>query len=196
MTEKTAIIILAAGNSSRLGSPKQLLEVSGQKMLTHVVHQACTSHADDVYVVLGSGADLLQPLLSGMDVTTIFNEGWEKGMGNSIKKGIRRIVDKNYDVVIISVCDQPYMTSHVFNKLLSQTGNQEIIASGYSDGNYGPPTLFRKSQLPKLLQIKDAAGARSVIRNHKGELGLVAFENGEIDIDTEDDYKAYLNSSK
>lgn len=197
MAEKSAIIILAAGNSSRLGSPKQLLEVHGQKLLTHVVKQACDSKADDVYVVLGSGEEILSPLISGDDIKIVVNQDWEKGMGSSIKTGIREIQKQNsYDTVIISVCDQPFLTSEIFNQFINQTGNQEIIVSAYSDGNFGPPTLFRKSRFSQLLSIYDTAGAKSVIKKYEGTLGLIPFEKGDIDLDTKEDYNAFLSSSK
>lgn len=197
MIEKSAIVILAAGNSSRLGSPKQLLEINGEKLLTHVVTQACNSKADDVYVVLGSGADLLSSLITTNEVKVIINEDWIKGMGNSIKKGIGEIQKQGiYDAVIVSVSDQPFLTSNVFNQLLAQTGDQEIIASAYSDGNFGPPTLFRKSIFSQLLKIADSAGAKSVIKNYSGEFGLIRFEKGDIDLDTKENYNAYMDSSK
>ncbi len=197
MAEKSAIIILAAGNSSRLGSPKQLLEVHGQKLLTHVVRQACDSKADDVYVVLGSGADVLSQLIKNYRVEIIVNEDWENGMGSSLKAGIGEIQKQSeYDAIIISVCDQPFLTSAIFNQLLDQSEDQEIIASAYSNGSFGPPTLFRKSQFTRLMTIKDAVGAKSVIKNYDGELGLIPFEKGDIDLDTKEDYYTYLNSSK
>tara|TARA_Y100001949_G_scaffold65328_1_gene55274 strand:- start:384 stop:977 length:594 start_codon:yes stop_codon:yes gene_type:complete len=197
MFEKSAIVILAAGNSSRLGSPKQLLEVNGEKLLTHVVGQACSSKADDVYVVLGSGADVLSSLITTNEVKMIINEDWDKGMGSSIKKGIDEIQKQGiYDAVIVSVSDQPFLTSGVFNRLLAQTGDQEIVASAYSDGNFGPPTLFRKSMFSLLLKIADGVGAKSVIKNYCGAIGLVPFEKGDIDLDTKEDYNAFLGSSK
>ncbi len=197
MAEKSAILILAAGNSSRLGSPKQLLDVNGQKLLTHVVRQACDSKAADVYVVLGSDANVLSQLIKNYKVEIIVNKDWENGMGSSLKAGIREIQKQStYDIVIVSVCDQPFLTSALFNQLLDQTGEQEIVVSVYSDRSFGPPTLFRKSQFARLMTIKDAAGAKSVIKNYDGELGLIPFEKGDIDLDTKQDYNTYLNSSK
>jgi len=197
MALKCAIIILAAGNSSRLGSPKQLLEVNGQKLLAHVVGQACMSKADDVYVVLGSSVDTLVSLVNSYDVKIIVNKEWEKGMGSSLKKGIIEVNKQSpYDAVIISVCDQPYLTSDIYNQLIDQTGPQKIIVSAYSDGHFGPPSLFRKSQFSQLLNINDGAGAKSVIKKYGGALGMVPFEKGDIDLDTKEDYNTYLNSSK
>ncbi|XOV95223.1 MAG: NTP transferase domain-containing protein [Bacteroidota bacterium] len=197
MKEKTAIIILAAGNSSRLGKPKQLLDVQGKKLLIHAVDEACKSNADNVFVVLGSDNKLLTPILMDYKVDIIINDHWDRGMGNSIKRGVSEMILTGiFESVIISVCDQPYLTKEIFNKLIAQQDMFEIVASAYPDGNYGPPTLFNKSQYHNLLEIQDFSGAKSLIKNFKGELGLVPFDKGEIDLDTLEDYQSYLNSVK
>ncbi len=192
MNSQTAIILVAAGNSSRLGRPKQLLEVKGQKLLEYVALQACHSQATDVFVVLGSEKDTLRALLDKLDIHLVDNEHWEKGMGSSIKKGMQAVIAKgNYDSVIVSVCDQPYLTSQLFNQLINQPKEHKIITSAYNNQDFGPPTLFRKSIFENLLHIDDLSGARSLIIKHQKTLGLVAFPQGEIDLDTEADYENY-----
>ncbi len=197
MAGKNAIIILAAGNSSRMGQPKQLLDIHGKKLLAYVVNQACQSKADLVFVVLGSKSEMFITSLDQSQVEIIINKDWKKGMGNSLKRGVTEATQR-YDLesVIISVCDQPFLSSDIFDQLLSKKDQFEIIASAYSDGNYGPPTRFAKSQFDNLLTIGDAQGARSLIKGFKGTLGLVPFHKGEIDMDTKDDYQSYLDSLK
>ena len=189
----TAIIILAAGNSSRLGRSKQLLDVGGKSLLTRTVEAAINSLADIVLVVLGSELETHKRELS--DKKTVYlahNGNWKKGMGASLKAGLKRLLELNpkTDDVIFSVCDQPYITSSIFNDLMkeSQTSTKNVFASKYKSNSIGVPALFKSDLFSSLQSIDDKVGARFILKEKSADLVFVEFPNGDIDIDTLSDY--------
>jgi molybdenum cofactor cytidylyltransferase len=190
------VIIMAAGGSSRLGTPKQLLPYDGKTLLQYTVDVAKESIANPVIVVLGWKAEDIQTSIKG--ATVVVNTEWRDGMASSIRCGINALlqVEPSTDGALILVCDQPYVTSNLLNQLVSeyQKTKRPIIASSY-DNTLGVPALFHKSMFPALLGLTGDYGAKSIIQQHAGEIGAVAFSKGGVDIDTEDDYKK-LSKSK
>lgn len=189
-------IILAAGASSRLGTPKQLLPYAGKTLLQYTVRVALDSIARPVIVVLGSEAEKIKDNIDGAQV--IVNTDWEEGMASSIRYGIKALekADPSAEGAIILVCDQPYITSALLNELVTEhrkTGHP-VVASSY-DNTLGVPALFHKSIFAVLLQLKGDAGAKSIIQQHTGEVGMVTFSKGGVDIDTEEDLEE-LSKSK
>lgn len=187
------IVILAAGSSSRLGKPKQLLKYGGKSLLQNAIDAARNSDAKPVIVVLGANANKISHEIAGSSVNVIINSEWEEGMASSVRKGLNELlfIAPSSDAVIFMVCDQPYISPALINDLIntqSQSG-KSIVACNYGD-TIGPPALFYKSLFSELMQLKGDAGARKIIQQHQGEVATVSFENGKIDIDTEADYDA------
>jgi molybdenum cofactor cytidylyltransferase len=186
------IILLAAGDSSRLGRPKQLLVYNGETLLQHSLQAAAASSASPIIIVLGAGSEQLKAGLEGANVHIIENSDWEEGMASSIRHGVETLVEISpaAEGLILMMCDQPYVTSGVLDRLIEthNTTGKSIVASGYAE-TYGPPTFFHRSTFPQLLELKGDIGARSVIRQHSAEVEVVPFAEGEIDIDTEGDYE-------
>ncbi len=185
-----SVIVLAAGSSYRLGQSKQLVVVDGKTLLEKSTEAALNSGADNVVVVLGAQAALHKKLLEKLPVKIFINESWNKGMGNSLKAGLKYLVSNfpTTEAVIIMVCDQPFLTSEHLIKLIAtyQKSPTEIIASSYNQTN-GVPALFSRSLFNKLLQLDDNQGARKIIHHHQGTMLQVAFPKGEIDLDTPED---------
>lgn len=175
-----SIIILAAGSSSRMGQSKQLLPWGNETLLTHAIKTAMGSRARHVYVVLGSNEDQHRGAIEKLPVVIVNNPSWEKGMGSSIKAGLK--ATRNSDAVLIMVCDMPFVTSQHLNELIEAKG--PIVASKYLD-TIGVPALFRKEIFDELMTIDDSEGARKIISNHKSE--IIPLESG-IDLDTPEDY--------
>jgi molybdenum cofactor cytidylyltransferase len=188
-TEKNiGAIILAAGASSRLGTPKQLLPYAGKTLLQYTVKAALDSIARPVIVVLGFEAEKIKDNIDGAQV--IVNPDWQEGMSSSIRCGIQALdrADPSAEGTIILVSDQPYITSALLNELVTEhrkTG-EPIVASSY-DNTLGVPALFHKSIFAMLLQLKGDAGAKSIIQQHSGDVGMVTFSKGGVDIDTKED---------
>ncbi|MCP2028260.1 molybdenum cofactor cytidylyltransferase [Flavobacterium sp. HSC-32F16] len=188
---KTAIIILAAGSSSRLGRPKQLLEYKESTLLKNTISEALKVHAAFVIVVMGANNEIIGKELNPAEIITCFNADWETGMASSIVKGLNELLLLNPDCkeCILAVCDQPFVTNLVFENLISEyhkTG-KGIIASSYSE-TLGTPVLFHKKYFDELLDLKGQEGAKKLIRKYAEDVISIPFEKGNIDIDTEEDY--------
>jgi molybdenum cofactor cytidylyltransferase len=183
-------ILLAAGSSSRMGHSKQLLDIDGQPLLRRTVTTALAANPDNLIVVLGSNFEEHQKVINDLPLNIIHNENWKKGMGNSLKTGLNKLLEQNSNIeaVIILVCDQPLLTAHHIIKLIEtfSKSSSAIIATGYSDTT-GVPALFDKSYFQELLKLPDDHGAKSIIQNFSGVVESVAFPNGVFDLDTPDD---------
>lgn len=191
------IVILAAGSSSRLGNPKQLLEYGGKSLLQNAVDAAVNSNADEVVVVLGANADEISKGIDKSNVNTIINTEWKEGMASSVRNGLNELlfISPSTDAVIFMVCDQPHISSMVINELIntqSETG-KPIVTCNYGEV-MGPPALFHKSLFPELMQLKGDAGARKIILQHSNDVATILFAKGNIDIDTNEDYEALKSS--
>ncbi len=190
--ENCAIVILAAGKSARLGSPKQLLTYKGKTLLRHTVDTALETGCPSVFVVLGAHSDLLRKELKDKPVIIVENTGWEEGMASSIRTGLENIMSTilRPHGVIFLVCDQPYITSSLLLSLLekNQESGRPIVASSY-ENKTGGPAFFHKRFFPALMELKGDVGARKLISDNTEEVATVPFREGLIDIDTTDDYE-------
>ncbi|MBB4802294.1 molybdenum cofactor cytidylyltransferase [Flavobacterium nitrogenifigens] len=193
---KTAIVILAAGNSSRLGRPKQLLEYKESTLLRNTISEALKVENSFLILVTGSNNNLIEKELNSVEITVAFNSDWQSGMSSSIIKGIQKVLDlnSNCESCILSVCDQPFLTNAIFENLMkeSETTKKGIAASAYSKA-LGTPVLFHKKYFEELLQLKGQEGAKKLINKYADDVVAVPFEKGNIDIDTEEDYEKLIS---
>jgi molybdenum cofactor cytidylyltransferase len=182
-------VILAAGQSSRLGEPKQLLKYQNKTLLQHAIDTAKQS-VKSIIVVLGSNADNILEETDASGVHVIINDDWQSGMASTIRCGIE-VLDFNIDAAILMVCDQPFVSLDLLNGLIqkqAETG-KPIIASQYGD-TIGTPALFGKQFFSELMGLKGDTGAKKIMMQNGGLVATVSFPQGSIDIDTKDDYKA------
>jgi molybdenum cofactor cytidylyltransferase len=190
-SEKHAIIVLAAGESSRMGQPKQLLQLNGKKLLYRAVEEAIKTGLGPIIIVLGAFSEQMEEALHGLPVKTIFNPGWQQGMGSSINKGIQEVQEYHADCrgAIIMLADQPYADAALLKDLLHThlTSCKPIIASAYK-GILGVPAYFHHSCFTSLTQLEGQAGARKFIQQRAKEVAAVPFPLGAVDIDTPEDY--------
>ena len=187
-----AIVILAAGTSSRLGSPKQLLEYNGKTLLQHAIDTALATGCPKVMVVLGARADMLKLKLANQPIEILENKNWQEGMALSIRYALQNITIAGFqpESIIFMVCDQPYVTSSLLMSLVEKSAETglPIIASGYDD-KAGTPALFHKSMFPQLMDLKGDKGARALIAAQVEKVAIVPFPKGVTDIDTVADYE-------
>ncbi|MDP4285363.1 MAG: nucleotidyltransferase family protein [Bacteroidota bacterium] len=193
--EHCAIVVLAAGMSSRLGKPKQLLVYHGKSLLKHSVDAALQTTMRPVIVVLGANSGAVKKELEGMGTVVVENEEWQEGMASSLRCGLDAVRKGSTDIdgIIFMVCDQPYVTKSLLDSLLlaqHETG-LPIVASSY-DGKEGTPALFHKSFFAKLKELEGDTGARKLIQKNEGKVTTVVFPKGVIDIDTITDYEVLL----
>lgn len=184
------MIILAAGNSSRLGRPKQLLPYRGRTLLTHTTTEALNALLDPVVVVTGALHIEVSDSLHGQSVDIIFNPAWEEGMASGIVAGLSNILSLHPDLeaVIIAVCDQPFISSALLSQLVSthDASGKGIVACAYAD-SVGTPVLFGRSYFEQLLALAGSEGAKKLLKQYPNDLATVDFPGGDIDIDTRDD---------
>ncbi|HMP99314.1 MAG TPA: nucleotidyltransferase family protein [Cyclobacteriaceae bacterium] len=187
-----AIIILGAGASVRLGQSKQLLKVNGEFLLRKTALAALQSAADKTLVVLGANSHAHQNIIEDLSLEIAINNEWQKGMGASLKLGLRTLLSQaeKPEAVIVAVCDQPYLNSSVFNEIIKLHFNHpdQIIACSYMKVT-GVPVLFPAKWFNELLSIANEAGARQIIHKNKDQVLTFPFEEGSIDIDTPEDLK-------
>lgn len=188
-----AAIILAAGESARLGFPKQLLRQGGQTLLKRAAQAALSAGCAPVIVVLGAHIDRIRAELGDMPVHAAVNGNWRAGMSGSIHTGMQALnaMWPDTEAAILSVCDQPLLTAAQFDALQAQyrkTG-KPIVASAYA-GSLGVPALFDRSLFAELMGLQDGAGAKSLIARHQRQCASVDFPGGEIDIDSRADLAA------
>jgi molybdenum cofactor cytidylyltransferase len=192
----TGIIILAAGNSSRLGKPKQLLVYQNSTLLKHILEEVSGVENAVVIVVTGSNHELIEAEISSSEVKTVFNPNWELGMSSSINAGLNKLLNSfpKIEKCIFTVCDQPFVTTTVFENLIAeyQKTGKGIVASSYAE-TLGTPVLFDKKYFEALLELKGQEGAKKIIHRFLEDTVSVPFEKGNIDIDTEDDYNKLLS---
>ncbi|MEQ6120609.1 nucleotidyltransferase family protein [Reichenbachiella sp. MALMAid0571] len=186
-----AVLILAAGESKRLGKPKQLLPYQQSTLLEHSISCA-KSVCDNTIVVLGANADRIKEKTNLSEDQIVINPNWKKGIGSSIAFGIQSIVKKfsSCKQVMILLTDQPKISNELLGKLLvsHQNGNSSITACDYGV-TIGVPAVFDQSLFPSLAELKNDQGAKAIIKLHISQTSLINFPEGHIDIDTEGDLK-------
>lgn len=196
LQEAFDVLILAAGRSSRMGSSKQMLLIDGVPLLKRTVQTALESDAHRVTVVLGAEASTHQSALQGEQVDVVINDNWARGPGSSIHTGIAHILSVRPETagVIITTCDQPRLTGEHLNNLLREykASGKQMVASRYAD-TVGVPAFFHRSMFDALLTLDPATGAKPLLAADYANTGTVAFDGGEVDLDTPEDYHRYLN---
>lgn len=187
---KLSILILAAGNSSRLGYPKQLIEFEGQTLIERITEIALTV-SDDILIVLGGNAEMIMPKLERFKdtISTTFNPDWHQGMGTSIGVGVEKLADKS-DLILILLSDQPFISKVLLQNMLQTFANsQNPIVSCVYNQQLGVPMLFDKTVFKELLNLKGERGAKSFLNHYKNSISTVDFPQGIFDIDTIEDVK-------
>ena len=184
------IVLLAAGSSSRLGSPKQLLVLEG---LTLIKRAALTALeiTSKVIVVTGAHSEKVQAELQTLPLTFSQNEAFKEGIASSIRVGLKILLEKYKDIegVIFLVCDQPYLTADIINQLVNAANTSEkgIVACSYGN-SLGIPALFKKKHFQELLELRGDVGAKKLIINHSNDVVAIPFPKGDIDIDTMEEW--------
>jgi molybdenum cofactor cytidylyltransferase len=190
--KKIGIIILAAGESKRMGTPKQLLDISGISLLRRTVSVALATDLDPVVLVVGANKPQIVPEIADLRLTIIDNSMWRTGMASSVKMGMAALWmnNKNIDAVLMLVCDQPFLTVEVLNRLIAQYQQKKppIVACQYA-GQVGVPAVFDRTIFEELLNLTGDKGAKPILMNHLDEVHLIDFEDGIIDLDTPEDYE-------
>ena len=184
------IVLLAAGMSSRLGRPKQLLAYQGDYLVNHAI-KATEQVKDAVTVVIiGAEAETLLNEIKNVGVKVVLNQQFKEGMSSSIRCGVQYIqdYDRNIENIIIMVCDQPFVTAEYLHTLMERHAHTgaPMVASRYAS-SHGVPALFHKALFQSMGEINDHHGAKKIIEANLPIAEIVDFQEGAYDIDTPDD---------
>ncbi len=186
------LLLLAAGASTRLGQPKQLLSFQGQTLLERSIGTALEASVSERLVVLGANANQILPKIASLKIEKVVNLHWDEGMASSIRLGLNHLVQKrpSLEAVIIMLCDQPFVTADLLNQFIQiyQQTASPIVASSYNEV-LGVPALFSHGTFYKLLALQGDTGAKSILPDYQELLQAVQFPQGSIDIDTLEDYE-------
>lgn len=191
------IILLAAGVSSRMGNPKQLLPWGEQTLIEHQI-QMLMQVGKSVIVVLGAYADLIFPVIQKYPVIVVVNENWKSGMASSVACGIKEIerLELTAEAVLITLVDQPLIPFTHFEAMLNAFagGHQQIIASTSAEGWQGVPALFDRCYFTELQNLQGEKGAKTIIQQYPDKVRLLLCNEIIKDIDTLESYrKLYQN---
>jgi len=191
--DKIAGLILAAGGSSRLDSPKQLLKWGDSDLINHCISVATQAEIHPVTVVLGSRAEEISAVLplSGIDI--LVNPCWQDGMSTSIKYGLKALPD-DIDGTFIFLSDQPFITPELLRAIISNFNESDAeITAPRVNGQQCNPVLFRRTFFPEMMTISGDRGAKSLLGRHAVTWLDWQDERLLLDIDSADDYRLALS---
>lgn len=190
-TSNIAIVVLAAGESSRMGKPKQLLPWGETILINHVINTVRTIDNEGVFVVLGAFHKEIESRINS-DVTILINPSWRMGIGTSIKKAVDFISElRDVQGIMFLLVDQPLLSSEDILLLAEKFRDHpsKIIASEYSNNVIGVPAIFGRQFFVKLTTIKGDVGARKLIRAHMDYVIPVTLNHDLTDVDTPEAYE-------
>jgi molybdenum cofactor cytidylyltransferase len=181
-------IILAAGASSRMGRPKQLLEWQNQSLLEHAIQNARALLNERVIVVLGAHAELIQTAIDLDAVTAIDIPDWQEGVASSIKAGVQAL-PASAAAALFLLCDQPLINTTHIQTLLNGWQNEpsRIVASQYNQ-SVGVPALFPAEFFGLLLELKGDQGAKRLLLEFGDSVLKIPLPEAGFDIDTSNDF--------
>ena len=186
-----AAVILAAGASRRLGTPKQLIQFNGETLLARAIRLAREARLQPIIVVLGAEYDAITAAVSPNSAVFIYNEEWPEGMASSMRAGLDAADDiaPQCPAVLIMPCDQPRLSAEHLRAVAAASAaeTEPCIACSTYAGVRGVPALFPRSAVAELKALSGDAGARKLLMNPPCRVIEVPFPGGEIDIDARED---------
>ena len=186
-------IVLAAGQSRRMGQPKQLLEWQGSTLLQHVLRNVIRSIADETILVLGYEAEQIGKTLSGLPVRIVVNPDYPSGMASSLQRGLLAM-EPISEAFMFVLADQPDVGPDMINAVIRtfrQTGLKRRIVRPVYRGMPGHPILMSADYRQDLLQLKGDVGARQILSDHPEDITEIEVDRDAVlvDMDTPEDYR-------
>lgn len=193
--KKLGVVLLAAGEASRMGMPKQLLVHQKEPLIRHMAKLLLKLH-QPVAVVLGARAGLIQPVIEDLPLQVLINENWKLGMGTSVSMGVE--VFRAMDGILFCVVDQPYLDEKLLRNFMEafdelKEGDHGMLASRYKNGQLGVPALFGKVWFDELGSVSPEEGARKIIKREQNQLIAIDFPEGLFDLDRPADWDEFRN---
>ena len=191
-------IVLAAGQSKRMGRAKQLLPFGDETILETVINSLAGSKVDEIILVLGHQAEEIRESLSYTPAKTVINPSYQEGMSSSIICGMNA-VDENADAVMIVLGDQPLIGRDVIDRLVKEYGDSDrgIVLPLYKKRR-GNPVIFDIKYREKLSALRGDIGGRAIVDSDSEDVLEVNIESEAVicDIDEEDEYLRQLEKNR
>lgn len=187
----TAILILAAGESKRMGQAKQLLPLGDTTILGHSLSVCQKSKIGPIWIVLGARANEIRKSLPAGAYQIVINEAWKDGMGSSMAAGIRVIQqDSQITEVVIVLADQVKLTERSLQNFHAlYKGSEKTIAVSMTEEGAGPPSIFDRQWFHALASLSGDQGAKPVVKSNRFEVLQIVHAAAEQDVDTPEDYR-------
>lgn len=190
-TLRFGAIILAAGASTRMGTPKQLLTYQDQPLVVRAAEAALASSAWPVVVVLGANAEKIRPVLARLPVLIAENPAWAEGMAASIRAGIATLqqFSRALDAALVALCDQPHFSAEIIGRLVAaqRATRSSIVAARYGSRN-AAPAFFLREHFSTLAALTGEEGARQLLNHDLSRVATVDLPELAVDLDTPADY--------
>ena len=196
-----AVVLTAAGESTRMGQPKQFLDWHGVPLIQYQVRQLQETTAAEIVVVLGHEAERIRPLVTQVQdsrVCIVLNDEYRQGKTTSIKAGLGALVGNPVAVMLLAV-DQPRPAVVLQRLIEGHRNGGNLISVPSHHGKHGHPPIFSTVLLPELLAItEEDSGLLRVVDGHRSEVREIAFEEAIVltNINTPEDYDRALQLSR
>jgi len=192
-----AILILAAGKASRMGTVKQLLKVNGVSLLENAISNSKKLENSTVVCILGAHAAEIKKTIALKSVAFTINKDYAQGLSSSIIAGIKYLQEQNilFDGIFIQLADQPAIELAYYQEMTALFSKEKtkIIAANYGN-KYGVPAIFPKAFINDLLKITGDKGAKEFLQENRKEIVSPEVTVNLLDIDTPEEYKNYINT--
>jgi molybdenum cofactor cytidylyltransferase len=185
---RIAAVILAAGESRRFGSPKQLLVHEGQPLVRRAAIAALDAGLQPVIVVLGANAAPIAPALAGLNVTIVVNDEWRTGQASSLRAGIEAALGARIDGALVMLADQPLVDAASLSKIIAKFDDAHRIVAAQYGGVIGAPALLGIEHLGRLADLSGDTGAGKWLRAHGERVTSVPMPEAALDVDTIGDF--------
>jgi molybdenum cofactor cytidylyltransferase len=183
-------VVLAAGESKRMGEPKLLLPLAGRTIIEAVVEQALASRADRIVVVLGAERERIEAQIHRFPVEIAFNPDYQSGMLSSVIRGVATLPG-SAQAALILLADQPFITSGVINTVIAAyEKNKKGIVVPVHGGRRGHPLLLDMKYRKDIGRLNPEIGLKELLQKHPGDIHKVFIRNSAVlrDIDNREDY--------
>ncbi|MDB6126995.1 MAG: 4-diphosphocytidyl-2C-methyl-D-erythritolsynthas e [Verrucomicrobia bacterium] len=186
------LILLAAGGSTRMGRPKQLLPWGDRSLLRHACHTALATLCRPVIVVLGCEADACRVECADLRVITVVNENWARGLGSSIAVGLAKLETESPEIsgVVLMLVDQPSVTPEWLGQFVERAPSSALVATRYGESG-GTPAYFAREFFPELQRLPPHEGARTLLAREHQNVQLMEGPHIFFDLDTPEAYREH-----
>jgi len=189
-------IVLAAGESRRMGRPKQLLEWQGKTLLLHVLENLINSSADEIILVLGHEAEKIRKSLPEFQIKIVINPDYKQGMASSLRQGLLAM-NPTSEAFLVLLADQPGIGPEIINRVIrdfQQADPKRGIGRPVYRGLQGHPVLIGVQYLQEALQLQGDVGARQILMNHPTDILEIEVDQDVVlmDMDTPEEYRKYM----